>query len=76
LCPTLFGNTFTVDEHEFWIAFNTLQQAEMHDVDPNIWNFFDVVEEIKYKIQERKKELYNSSRQASSNRKVIYSGRD
>jgi hypothetical protein len=57
ICPDLFGNTLTPEECEYWTAFSVLQQAEMYEVSPKIHDVFEVIEEINYKISERKKEL-------------------
>ena len=51
----VFGDKLTIEEMEYWLAYNIITSANIYDVDISHMSFENAIDEIDDAIQKRKK---------------------
>ena len=55
----IFGKVFTVEEMDYWSAFNCIQIAKLYDVDIDSLDYLSARSAIDRKIENKKAEIAN-----------------
>ncbi len=55
--PDLFGNELTVEEFEYWLAFDIIKAAEMHNISYHGLSYEQVIAKLERANFKRKAEL-------------------